>query len=292
MALTAPRVLFGINSVALYNTTTGIYYGLLRVLKSCTFTLAGELIELKGGSNPYNWVVENGNINAELAISSSEYPDFIFQLFAGKDPTDVAAEASGNASALTNKNGTSMVSAAGLLAAVTVSTAGDLKFGKYVIKATGSGAANIYWSSNLDEVRGTDASAYTDDTLLIQSLTGIGSGSTHVITNHGLTLTAGASAGSLVTGDTATFEVRPVTTGANITATFGGLNDTYPEFGALCYYAKRSTEEMMEIDIFKCKAIGLSLGAQEKAFGEWSVTAKCAYDSGRSGVYAIRYVKP
>ncbi len=292
MALTAPRVLYGIHSVTPYNTSDGTYYGLLRVLKGSVFSLQGEVVELRGGSNRYPWTNEDGNISAELNLQCSEYPDFIFLLFLGKDPTDVTAEASGNVSTFTDKNGTTAVGATGFLSTVTVSTAADLKFGKYIFKVTGAAAGTLYKATNLDDLRGTDASDYTDDTLAIAALTGIGSGSTHAITGHGITLTAGASAGAMTTGDTATFEVRPVTTGVSITATMGGLNDTFPEFGALCYSAQRGNGEMMELDIFKCKTIGLSLGAEEKSFSNWNVTAKAAYDANRSGVFSIRHVRP
>lgn len=292
MALTAPRAIFGIHSLTPYNTTTGLYYGILRVLKGSVFNLSGDVIDLRGGSNRYPWTNEDGNISAELNINCQEYPDFLFELFLGKDPSDVAAEASGNVSTLTDKSGTSVVDAAGFLGTITVSTAADLKFGKYIVKATGTNTATVYAATNVDAVRGTDASDFTDDTLAIAALTGIGSGSTHAITGYGITLTAGASAGAMTSGHTATFEVRPVTTGANITATFGGLNDVFPEFGTLLYSSQRGNGEMMEIDVFKVKSIGCSLGAEEKAFSGWNVTGKASYDTNRAGVFSMRHVRP
>lgn len=292
MSLTAPRIMYGIHSLTPYNPVSGVYYGTLMVLKGSTFTMSGETTELRGGSNPYPWAAENGDLSSELSINCSEYPDFIFELFLGKAPTAQTAELSGDASAIVDKYGTTVVGATGLLAAVTVSTPADLKFGKYVIKATGAAAASIYCSTNIDKRRGTDAADFTDDSLLISAITGIGSGSTHIIAGYGITLTAGASAGGMTIGDTATFEVRPVTNSANITATFGALSDTFPEFGALLYTAQRSNGEMTEIDVFKVKAIGLTLGAEEKAFSSWNVTGKASYDSNRSGVFSLRHVRP
>ena len=292
MALTAPRTLYGIHNVTAYNVSTGLYYGLLRVLKSSVFSLQGEVTELRGGSNRYPWTAEDGNISAELNLSCSEYPDFLFELFLGKDPTDVSAEASGNASTLTDKFGTTVVDAAGFLGTVTVGTAADLKFGKYILKATGTNTAKLYCSTNVDAVRGTDASDFTDDILEIASFTGVGTGSTHAVTGYGITLTAGASAGAMTTGHTATFEIRPVTTGVNVTATFGGLNDVFPEFGALCYSAQKGNGEMFEIDIFKLKSVGCSLGAEEKSFSSWSISGKASYDTSRSGVFSMRHVRP
>lgn len=292
MSLSAPRNLFGIHSATLYNVNSGIYYGTLRDLKSGSLAITGDLVELRGGANPYLWNIQDGNKSAELTLAGNSYPDFLYELLLGKAPTSVAAEASGNASTLTDKYGTTVVGATGLLGTVTVSTAADLKFGKYLIKATGVAAISVYWSSNIDALRGTDASEYTDDTLLIQTITGVGSGSTHVITNHGLTLTAGASAGAMTAGDTATFEVRPVTLGTNSTVLIGGINDVHPQFGAILYTAQLDTGEMFEIDVFKLRASGMSLGGEEKAFGSWSVTAKAMYDSARLGICSVRHIKP
>jgi len=293
MALSNPRSFYSVHSVTPYNTSTGLYYGILRVLQGSTFSMSGETVELRGGSNRFAWTAEDGNINAELQLQCSEYPNFIFELFLGKAPTGVSAEASGNVSDLTDKNGLSVVAATGFLATITVSTAADLKFGKYIVKATGADTAKVYKSTNIDNARGTDASDYTSDDLEIASLTGIGSGSTHAITGHGITLTAGASAGAMTSGDTATFEVRPVSTGSNgMTATFGGLSDVFPEFGALCYSAQKGNGEMMELDIFRCKALGFPLGSSEKSFSSWSLNAKAFYDSARAGVFSMRVVQP
>jgi len=121
--------------------------------------------------NRYPWTNEDGNISAELNLNCSEYPNFLFELFLGKAVTDVTAEASGNASTLTDFYGTSVVDAAGFLGTITVGTAADLKFGKYIVKATGTNTAKVYCSTNVDAVRGTDASDFTSDDLEIASLT-------------------------------------------------------------------------------------------------------------------------
>lgn len=294
MSLSNPRTLFGIHSVTPYNLTTGLYYGLLRVLKGSTFTLNGDVVELRGGTNRFPWSNEDGNISAELQINCAEYPNFLFELFLGKAPTPVAAEASGNCSSLTNKNGTTAMSATIGVATATVKAAAkaDLKFGKYIIVVTAAATVDVYASTNLDFVRGTDKDYETDALKITPTPLSITTGAAVEIAGFGIELTGGSGTIGMTTGDTATFEVRPITTGANITATFGGLSDVFPSFGALLYSAQKGDGQMMEIDVFRVKSIGLGLGAQEKAFSEFTVTGKASYDSTRSGLFSIRHVAP
>ena len=288
-----PRILYGIHSVTPYNRTSGLYYGMLEVLKGSTLTLSGDLVELRGGSYRYPYAVEDGNINAELAINCSEYPNFLFELFLGKAPTVVAAEATGNVSTLTNKFGTSIVSATTGIATATLKSgqAAQLKFGKYVVKCTGAAKVKVYCSTNIDFARGTDVSFTTDDLECVAELT-ITTGAAVEITNTGVELTGGSGTIGMTTSDVATFEVRPLTTGSNMTATIGATSDVFSSFGALLYSAQRGSGEMFEIDAFNVKAIGCALGAQEKAYSEWSVTGKLAYDSARGGLFSLRHIVP
>jgi hypothetical protein len=242
----------------------------------------------------FPWAAEDGNITADLALNCAEYPNFLFTLFLGKAPTPVAAEASGNCSSLTNKYGVSCMSATIGIATATVKSASkaELKFGKYVVKVTGAAAVDVYVSTNVDFTRGTDEDYETDLLKITASPLTITTGTAVEITNFGIELTGGSGTIGMTTGDTATFEVRPITTGTNMTVTVGGLNDVFPSFGALLYSAQRGNGEMFEIDVFSVKSIGLALGAQEKSFSEFSITGKASYDAARSGVFSLRHIVP
>lgn len=289
MGLSQPRSIFGVHSITPYSRTTGIPYGEARVVQGSTFTLEGDTVELRGGSNRSAWAVEDGDINAELAFSVSEYPNWLFELFGGKAPTQGTAEASGNVSALANKNGTSIVAATGLLPTITVATAANLKFGRFAVKATGVAALTVYALSDIDFGRGAALEFLSDD-LSIATFTGVGTGSTHTITELGITFTAGASAGAMMVGDTAIFEVRPVNT-FNREVKIGGLSDVFPEFGCLVYAQKSGSGAVVEIEAYKCKAIGLGLGAERKAYGQSDYTAKLAYDSSENALCRIREIE-
>lgn len=293
MSLSNPRVLYSIHAVTPYNISDGLFFGTFRVLKGSTFTLGGEIIELRGGSNRFPWANEDGNITADLQINCAEYPNFLFELFLGKAPTSITAEANGNCSTLTNKKGTSVVAATGIATAtVKAAEKADLKFGKYVVKVVDSTTVDVYASTNIDFQRGVDKD-FQDDLLKITATPLKITTSTAVeIPDFGIELTGGAGTIALVAGDTATFSVRPVTTKTSMTAVFGGLSDVFPEFGTLLYSAQRGNGEIFETDVYRVKSIGLSLGAQEKAYSEYSVTGKASYDSDRQGVFDVRHIAP
>jgi hypothetical protein len=243
---------------------------------------------LYGGSNKYPFASEDGEISAEMSLKVGQMEDFMFELFLGKAPSANSVEASGNVSTLTNKYGSSMVAATGLLGTITVLSAANLKFGKYVIKATGSAAFDVFHSSDIDHARGTDAS-YSADDLKVAAVTGVATGVGSDVTSLGLTFTGGASATAFVTGDTATFEVRPINT-KSATARIGAAADVFPEFGAIIMAQKRSSDELFEVDAFRCKASGMPIQFEHFTWNKPEVKAKLLYDSAKDGVFDIRSV--
>jgi hypothetical protein len=253
--------------------------------------MEGDTISLLGGSNKFSWQIEDGDIDATLSFTVSEYPNWLFELFGGKAPTQGAAETSGNISAVVDYKGISVVAATGIATVTAIPTTGapNLKFGKYTIEATATDAFKVYASSDADFGRGTDGS-FVDDSLAIFSQTGATTGTTYDITAFGLRITMGASAPAMVAGDTAIFEVRPINT-FNRSVRIGGIADTFPEFGCLIYAQKSGSGALFEIDAFKMKAIGMNLGADRKAFGQSEYSAKASYDQTLNGICDIREVE-
>jgi hypothetical protein len=291
MSLSQPRVAFGVHSFTAYKRADGKPYGpQMRVLQGSTFNLEGSDIELFGGSNNFSWAVEQGDINASFEFSVSEYPNWLFEVFGGKAPTIGTAEVSGNVSDLIAKKGSSVVGATGILSTVSVSTAENLKFGKYVVEATAADAFKVYALSNVDFGRGA-ALDFTNDSMEIASFTAVaGLGSTHVIAALGITFTTGASATAFVPGDTATFEIRPINT-FNRSVKIGGISDVFPEFSAVLYLQKRASGAVIQCDVYKLKASGLSIGAERKAFSQNDYTALASYDSEQNAVFEFKEVE-
>ena len=292
MGLADPRYVFGIHSFTPFNRTTGNFYTETRVLAGSQLVLTGEQVELRGGSSKYPYAIEDSTLNAEVTLTSREYPSWAFELFLGKTLTEGAAEASGNASTLVNVQGTSAFEAATGIASVAVSTASDLKFGRYIIKALAGGTTvNVYAASDIDFARGTDTT-FEDDTMAINAspLTIVTGGATVAIPDYGLELAGGSGTIALVEDDTCSFEVRPVNDGY-YEADFGGSADVYSDFGAVIYGQQHGSGRMIEITIYKLKAIGMPINFNANEFSEFEVTMKASYDSSKNKVFSMREIK-
>lgn len=293
MPLSQPRAIFGVHSVSPYSRTDHSFFGILKVLRGSSLSIEGEAVELKGGSNKFAWAVEDGEMNAEMQLRFAEYPDFVFQLFLGKAPTTNTAESAGNISAA-NFRGTSVISGTtGIATVVVIPTTGaaNLKMGTYVIRAASASTVDVYHSSDIDHGRGTSG-AFIDDSLKInQSPLSITTGANTDLAAFGLRLTGGSGTIGLVTGDTARVVVRPVNAGSTSVVIGSAANQSFPEFGALVYAQKRGSQEMVEIDCYRCKAAGMPIGLEMNAYSEAEVTVKVFYDSARDGVFEFKNVR-
>lgn len=294
MSLSNPRAFYGVHSWTPYSRTDATFYGTVKVLKSSSLSLAGTLVDLMGGSSKYPWATEEAEIKAELSLKFGEYPDFLFTLFLGKAPTPVTAEASGNASTLTNYKGSSVKAATTGIASVAVKSGSesDVKFGKYTVVAVSATTVDVYFSSDADIGRGTNGS-YTTDTLKIAAALAVTtSGVLTTITGFGIDLVGGSGTIAMVVGDSATFSTRPVNSGGMTVRIGGSADSSFPEFGSICMGQKRGNQEMIELDIFRCKAAGMPLNFEENAFSQGEVKIKVMYDSALDGIIDVRHVKP
>ena len=95
----------------------------------------------------------------------------------------------------------------------------------------------------------------------------------------------------MTTNDTATFEVKPPST-KSMEVKIGSINDSFPEFGGLMIAQKRGNQEMVEIDLFRCKGSGMPHTFAEKAWSEGEITIKAFWDSDEDAVYRIRHISP
>jgi len=292
MALSSPRALFGVHSVAFYNTTTREPYGIVKVAKGANLSLSGETISLTGGSFKFPWAIEDGLVTTELSMSFAEYPDFLYEVLLGKEPTTNTSDSGGNVTTITNQNGTSVVDATTGIASVAATSGdtADLKFGKYLVKVTdaASDEVTVYQYSDIDFARGT-STEFTDDTLAIGTVVIGDTGGTSTLADYGLEFTGGSGTVALTDGDTATFEVRPVNT-SNMEVTIGGVSDTFPEFGCLVYGQQRGGGQMFEADLFRCKAVGMPINFTPQEFSEAEVTIQAFYDSTRNGIMKVRSI--
>lgn len=293
MALSDPRVVFGVHSWTPYSRTTGEYYGTLKVLGGSSMSLAGELIKLNGGSQKYPWAVEDGLITAEMSLKAKEYPSFLYTLFMGKTPTDNSADTAGAVSTPVEVTGTTIMDASTGLASIIVipsTGAANLKFSQYVVKATSDDDLNIYAATDIDFARGTDET-YDSDLLLVATVAIGDAGATTDVASLGLRFTAGSGTTAFTIGDTAKFRVKPPST-KSTNVTIGAASDTFPEFGSIMYAKKRGNLEMLELDVFRCKGVGLPMALEENAFSEFEVKVEAFYDSAKDGIMDVNFINP
>lgn len=292
MALSDPRIVFGVHSVTPYDRTTGEFYGTVRVLGGSSVSLSGELIKLNGGSLKYPWAVEDGLITAEMTLKVKEYPDFLFELFLGKAPTATGVDSAGSVSTPVEKVGTTSIGAVGVTSIGVIPSTGaaNLKFGKYFIKVASASTIDVYASSDIDFAHGTDES-FDDDALLVEAGLTITAGGNTDAASLGLRFVGGAGPIAMTIGDIATFEVKPPST-KSMEVVVGATSDVFPEFGAIVYAKRRGNGEMFELDLFRCKGVGLPLGLEENAFSEAEIKVEAFYDSAQNGVMKIRHISP
>jgi hypothetical protein len=293
MAFSDPRVFFGIHSFTPYSRTTGLPYGELRVLEGASLSLSAELTELMGGSSKYPWAVEDGAIQAEISLKGSQYEDFMFELFLGKAPTANSAETTGAvAVALANTYGSSIYNASNGLDGVEITSgdSADLKFGRYVLKATGAQAFDVYIKSDVDIGRGNNGTIQNDLLKLTSSPLSVASADA-VDATLGLTFSK-VGTPAFTTGDTAEFQIRPPNT-KSMTVRVGAANDAvFPEFGAIIMAQKRGTQELFELDVFRCKGAGMPLGFDMASFSKYEIKIKVMYDSTKNGIFDASHVTP
>jgi hypothetical protein len=74
MGLSNPRIVFGIHSVTPYSRSTGLPYGILKVLNSANLSLEADNEKLYAGSNPFPWASEPKVVNTEFAMKVKASP--------------------------------------------------------------------------------------------------------------------------------------------------------------------------------------------------------------------------
>ncbi len=290
MARSEPRGIFGVHGCTPYSRSTGLPYGELRVLKSSSIKLEGELVDLMGGSNKYPWASEEGAITSEMSLSVGEMPNFLYELFLGAAPTEGTADATGNISTLTNKSGTTVQHASNGIASVHLlsGSSANLKFGKYVVVGNGTATFDLYYLTGIDIGRGTDGTFLADNMMVASAVAFTASVAS--VPALGLAFAQIGSPG-FTAGHTATFEVRPVNADYREVTVGGTANQSFPEIGALVYSQRRGNQQMMEIDCFRCKAAGMPIPLDAAQWATFDLKVKLLFDETQGGIFKMRHVE-
>jgi hypothetical protein len=287
------ETIFGVDSVAFFDPITHLFLGRLRALQSSSLKITGKEIELSGGSSYFPWDSQPGKMTAQLAIKASEYPDFIFPLFAGGTAVENAADALGFVSTPVNRQGTSVIKATTGIATVLAKAGseGDLKTGKYVLKAVSPTTVQLYVAYDTDLGRGTRVIMVDDTQALLTVPATITLGAGTDLAGLGLTLTGGSGAIAMVVGDTATFDVRPKNT-SNMEVILGSQRASFPEWGAIIMGKRMSNGKLVEVEVYRGKGQGLPINFDVDKFSEWDVNCSILQDPNQDGIARVRRITP
>jgi hypothetical protein len=291
MGLTDPRISFGIHQITSYSRTDGTPYGTLLVIGNANMNFSSALEELYGGSNRFPWAAENKTTTAEFSCDVKSLPDFLFTLFMGGTATTTNSSATGTVSTLVNVKGTTAFSATIGVATVTVTTAGDVKSGQYLVVAASATTVDIYALSSVEFQRGTVEDYVNDSLKITSSALTITMGGTTAVTGFGITLTGGSGTIGMTTGDSFKFTLDKAHGGLS-DIVLGASGSTFPEHGQIVVAEKRSNGAIFEMDLYRCIGSGFPIPMSEKTFTISQMKIALLYDSARNGVIKIHTQAP
>jgi len=293
MALSDPRIIYGIHSSCPYSRTDGMPYGILKVLGGGSLNLTAESEDLFGGSNKFAWASEAKTISSEFSMTVKSMPDFLFEVFLGATASTTSSSATGTIGTLTNKKGTSVLQASTGIASVGLksgSTA-NVKSGIYVVKVASATTVDVYALTDIDFANGTDLT-YQNDALKItaSALTITTGGAATEIPSLGVELIGGSGTIGMTTGDTAIFTLAAPHGGIS-EITLGKSTTTFPEHGQVLLSQKRASGDLFEIEIYKTVGQGFPIALEETVFAVPELTSKVLYDSVKDKLATIRAIK-
>lgn len=291
MGLSNPKTIFGVHSITPYNIDTGEPYGTAKVLGGAELSSEGEQVTLNGGSSKYPWKVERGLISAELTVTLREYPPFLFELLAGKKMTQNSAESGGSVDTITNKKGTSVVSATTGIASVGVKSGSeaDVKFTGFVVKAVTATTVDVYAYTDLDFAQGTDKVFENDDLKITATPLTISTGAAVEIPGFGVELTGGSGTIGMTADDTAVFNSKPINNESE-SVIIGGSTEVFKDFGLILTEQRPGDSYMSMVDCFRVAGTGLPINFTENAFSEAQINMVLYRDTVRNGIYEFKRV--
>ena len=287
MALSDPRGQFGVHSVCFYNKDTGVPLSYLRVLGECSVSFEAEYSDLEGGSNMYLWDSIVSKINSDISLTAREYDAGTMQLLLGGTLTENSAEATGAVEEFANVKGTSVYNSTAGIASIDVTTgdSGDLKEGKYLLKAKTATTLTLYAMTDVDFKQGEDET-FDDDDLIIEDDIDVSS-TAQALANWGITITPTTGGATMTINDTAEFYVRKQNS-SSLELVFGESGASFTEVGVIIAGQKQSDGSIAYMELYNCRVGGMPLQFAEKAWSEWSVTIKALYDSSKNAVGKFR----
>ncbi len=293
-------IFYGIHTIAILDRDNGFLPysdGVLEVVGNLNVNISKELVNLSGGSNPYFFASEDGASSAELQMTVRQLNQSAMRAGLAAVVTTVSSSATGTISSLVNTKGTSVVSATTGIASISLlagSTA-EIKSGYWVVKAESSTTVNIYATTNLDFLRGTDVEVQDSTLKLLAANQTITTGGNTDISTLGIRLTGGSGTIGMTSGDVAIFRIDAPHGGIR-QYSIGAVGQTNPYVGIMAYGQTQADGTKTQIFMPRVKLGGLPVNFTEKAFGEFEITgvvtrAVNPFNTAEEIVADVRFIK-
>jgi hypothetical protein len=296
MALSEPLKLFGEHSITFLDYSTKVPRKTVKIPAETTLPFQADVEVLYGGSNKLAWEIEPKYVKPEGTLQFKQFDGDLFQWLCNATyaTTTVAGtptpSTTGVISTPVNVKGTSMFSAAGMIApTITTNKNSDLKEGLYVVEAASSSTYNVYVTTDYDFIAGSQT-YILDDTMKIVSAQAMATGVAQAIANFGLTITGGGSATSLTPGDTCTFEVTPAYYEES-TVTMGQSGIIFPKFSCVISAARKGTGDLWRVYAPKVLVAGFDTPLKEYSYATASAKLYFLYSYADDFVWKAKEVK-
>jgi len=288
MAERNPYFNFGAGDICIYQRSNGVPLAHLRAIGDCTGDFTADTARVEGGSQNWAWRIAVIGFKGSLKLKVKEVNPEALAIYMGGALTNYTAQpVNGNVIDLANVQGTTLNSATGFISiAYSTGNQANMKPGYYCAVASDATHINIYGYSSSYLNRGTvvspgDLILLTATPLVIPS----GMGATLDIPTLGITMTRGASAISVTSGDSMRFFVEPPFN-YGWRMKFGQSVPSFTDVGVVVN-GERDTGEEYIAHFYKCKCTGGSIPFTRKGFAETDLAIEPMYDSVIDGVGEI-----
>ena len=278
MSIPKVRDFFGIKYLILYNITTKVPFCVLRAIGEINFDNSQDAVSLLGGHTEAPYDVEYGQPDPTMTGTVREYPAELFQALETQTTTENSAESGGALDASpTNAQGTSIINDTNGIATVAITTAADLIFGRYVLKATDTQTLDLYIAGLEDSFE--DISGKVNSSSISTTTAG-----TVAIAGKGISLTVVGTPNYTI-GDTAYVDIRPINTGS--TKVIVGTGTVPSNFGVRCVFPRKTDGVLHYIDVFNVSGRGMPWKGVSREFSEFEINLKPLARSSDGAVYEL-----
>jgi hypothetical protein len=292
----APIGIYGLWSVTFKDRVSKLPQAMIKVAAEFTCPFEADMEDYVGGGSKFVLASEPKYIKADAAFQIKQFnKESYLYLGAGSDASG-SAEPTGAVTAPANAKGTSAVAATGIATiAVKGGSEKDLKTGDYVGVVVSASTIDLYCDSDVDfggVYTGGTATQFIDDTNKITAAPlSITMGGTVDVASYGISITGGASAISMTTGDTFTFSVRAANI-ANEVITLGDRNTFFKSYSVVATMVPKSiTGEVMYIYMPIVQVSGLTIAPKEYAWVSSSPKLKVLRSESENMVAKIKRVQ-